>query len=169
MDDLAKAGLIVPATRRSLLGNTLVIVIAADSTLALKSAADLTGASVRRVAIAEPATVPAGIYAREYLQKKGWWTAVLAKAVSTENVRGALAAVESGNADAGIVYKTDALISRKVRVAYEIPAADGPRISYPVALVKDGKNPAGAARFLALLVSDEGRAVFASYGFIPQP
>jgi molybdate transport system substrate-binding protein len=169
MDDLAKAGLIVPATRRSLLGNTLVIVVAADSTLTLNSAADLTGPSVRRVAIAEPSTVPAGIYAREYLQKKGCWTAVLAKAVSSENVRGALAAVESGNADAGIVYKTDALISRKVRVACEISAADGPRISYPVALIKDGKNPAGAARFLALLTSDEGRAVFAKYGFVPQP
>jgi len=169
MDDLARAGLIVPATRRSLLGNTLVIVVATDSALALKSAADLTGPLVRRVAIAEPATVPAGIYARDYLQKRGWWTAVLAKAVSTENVRGALAAVESGNADAGIVYKTDALISRTVRVAYEIPAADGPRISYPVALVKDARNPAGAARFLTLLTSAEGRAVFASYGFVPQP
>ncbi len=169
MDDLARAGLIVPATRRSVLGNTLVIVVAADSTLVLKSAADLTGPAVRRVAIAEPATVPAGIYAREYLQKKGWWTAVLAKVVSTENVRGALAAVESGNADAGIVYKTDALISRKVKVAHEIPAADGPRISYPVALIVGGRNPAGAARFLALLASVEGRAVFVKHGFVPQP
>ncbi len=169
MDDLAKAGLIVPATRRSLLGNTLVIVVATDSPLILKSAADLAGPSVRRVALAEPATVPAGIYAREYFQKKGWWEAVRAKAVSTENVRGALAAVESGNADAGIVYKTDALISRKVRVGYEISSADGLRISYPVALVKDGKNPAGAARFLALLASAEGRAVFVKFGFVPQP
>lgn len=169
MNDLANAGLIDPATRQSLLGNTLVIVVALDSLLTLKSANDLSGPEVKHLALAEPQTVPAGIYAREYLQKKGLWTAVAGKVVPTENVRAALAAVESGNAEAGIVYKTDALVSRKVRVVCEVPLVDGPRISYPVALVKDGKNPAGAARFLALLTSPEGKAVFAKFGFIPQP
>jgi molybdate transport system substrate-binding protein len=169
MDDLAKAGLIEPATRRSLLGNTLIIVVPADSHLTLNSARDLSAPEVRRLALAEPQTVPAGIYAREYLQKAGWWDAVSGKVVATENVRAALAAVESGNADAGIVYRTDALISRNVKVALEIPLAEGPRISYPVALVKGGKNSAGAARFLALLVSAEGNAVFAKFGFLPQP
>ena len=87
--------------------------------------------------------------------------------MATANVRAALAAVESGNAEAGIVYKTDALISKKVQVAFEVPLADGPVISYPVALVKAGKNQAGAAKFLALLDSPEGRAVFSKYGFRP--
>ena len=169
MNDLAKAGLIDPATRQSLLGNSLVIVVPLDSPLTLKSAGDLSGPGVKHLALAEPQTVPAGIYAKEYLEKAKVWDAVSGRVVPTENVRAALAAVESGNADAGIVYKTDALISKKVKVAYMVPAADGPRISYPVALVRGGKNPAGAARFLARLISAEGRAVFAKYGFIPQP
>ena len=169
MNDLAKAGLIDPASRRSLLGNRLVIVVPLDSSLKLASAADLANPAVKHLALAETATVPAGIYAKAYLEKAKAWDAVAARVVSTENVRAALAAVESGNADAGIVYKTDALISKKVKVAYEVPAAAAPHISYPVALVKGGKNPAGGAQFLARLVSPEGRAVFAKFGFTPEP
>ena len=146
-----------------------MIVVAADSNLKLSSAQDLAKATVRRLALAEPQTAPAGIYARVYLQKQGLWEAVVGKMVPTENVWAVLAAVESGNVDAGIVYKTDALISQKVRIAYEIPLDDGPRISYPVAVVRGGGNPAGAARFLALLTSPAGKSVFAKYGFITEP
>lgn len=167
MDRLAAQ--IDPVTRRSLLSNTLVIVVAADNSLKIAAPADLARPEVRRLALAEPQTVPAGIYAKQYLQKLNLWKAVIDKTIPTENVRATLAAVESGNVDAGIVYKTDALISKKVRVAYEVPLADGPEISYPVALVKDGKNPTGAAKFLALLASPEGRAVFAKFGFLPAP
>lgn len=166
MDELTKAGLIDSATRQSLLGNTLVIVVPTDSSLAMRSAKDLAAPEVKHLALAEPQTVPAGIYAKEYLQKAGLWDSVSGKVVAMENVRAALAAVESGNAEAGIVYKTDALISKKVKVAHAIPATEGPRISYPVALVKGGKNPASAANFLALLTSAEGKAVFAKYGFL---
>lgn len=169
MNDLAKAGLIDSASRQSVLGNRLVIVVPLDSTLALKSAGDLAGPGVKHLALAETQTVPAGIYAKEYLQKAKVWDAISGRVIPTENVRAALAAVESGNADAGIVYKTDALISKKVKVAHEVPAADGPRISYPVAIVKDGKNPTGAAQFLARLTSPAGRAVFSKFGFSPQP
>jgi len=169
MDDLSQAGLIDPATRRSLLSNSLVIVVAADSNLKLSSAQDLAKAAVRRLALAEPETVPAGIYARVYLQKQGLWESVRGKTVPTENVRAVLATVESGNVDAGIVYKTDALISKKVRIACEVPPDDGPRISYPVAVVRGGGNPAGAARFLAWLNSPAGKSVFAKYGFITEP
>jgi molybdate transport system substrate-binding protein len=169
MDDLARAGLIDPATRRSLLSNSLVIVVAAGSDLKLAAAQDLATAAVRRLALAEPETVPAGIYAREYLQKQGLWAAVSGKTVPTENVRAVLAAVESGNVDAGIVYRTDALSSKKVRITYEVPRGDGPRISYPLAVIKGGSNPAGAARFLALLTSPAGKSVFAKYGFITEP
>ncbi|MDB6093115.1 MAG: modA [Verrucomicrobia bacterium] len=169
MNDLEEAGAIEPGTRQSLLGNSLVIVVPTDSALTIASADALAGAGIHRVAIAEPQTVPAGIYAKEFLQKIGRWEAVNAKAVFTENVRAALAAVESGNAEAAIVYRTDALISKKVKIAWEIPADAGPHISYPVALVKRGKNPAGAKRFLALLKSSEGRAVFTKFGFVMQP
>lgn len=169
MDELAKAGLIDPSTRRSLLSNTLVIVVAADDPRQLTSALDLATATVRRLAVAEPSTVPAGIYAREYLQHQKLWETVRAKVVPTENVRAVLAAVESGNVDAGIVYKTDALISRRVRTTFEVPRGDGPRISYPVAMITGGPNPPGAARFLAMLMSPGGKSVFAKYGFITEP
>ena len=77
-----------------------------------------------------------------------------------------LAAVESGNADAGIVYKTDARISKKVRVAYEVPAAGGPKISYPVAVLKDSKAPGAAKRLLDYLESEAALQVFRKYGFL---
>ncbi|MEI6861538.1 MAG: molybdate ABC transporter substrate-binding protein, partial [Verrucomicrobiota bacterium] len=169
MDDLAKARLIDLASRRSLFSNALVIVVAAEDGVKITAPADLANAAVRRLALAEPQTVPAGIYAKEYLQKINLWKAVIDKTVPTDNVRAALAAVESGNVDAAIVYKTDALISKKVRVAFEVPLAEGPKISYPVALAKTGKNPAGAAKFLALLASPEGKAIFQKYGFIATP
>jgi molybdate transport system substrate-binding protein len=169
MDDLARAGLIETGTRWSLLSNSLVIVVAADRALKIGSAQDLAEPAIRRVAIAEPATVPAGIYAREYLRGIGLWEKVAVKVVPTENVRAALAVVESGDVDAGIVYRTDALSSTKVRIAFEVPRADGPKISYPIALVKNGGDSEAARRFLALLVSPAGKSVFAKYGFITEP
>jgi molybdate transport system substrate-binding protein len=104
MDALEKKDLLLPGTRRSLLSNLLVIVVPADASAAPKSAADLAKPEFKKLALAEPQTVPAGIYAREYLQKIGLWDAVKEKVVPTENVRAALAAVESANVDAGIVY-----------------------------------------------------------------
>jgi len=80
--------------------------------------------------------------------------------VPTENVRACLAAVEAGNADAGIVYKTDALISKKVKIAYEVTAVEGPKISYPLAVMKESKNTEAARKFVAYLASPEARAVF---------
>ena len=119
-----------------------------------------------RIAIAEPTSVPAGIYAKQYLGKLGLWDKLADKCVPTENVRAALAAVESGNADAGIVYETDARISKKVRVAYAVPVAEGPKISYPVAVLKDSKHSAGAKQFITHLASDAGLQVFRKYGFL---
>jgi molybdate transport system substrate-binding protein len=110
--------------------------------------------------------VPAGIYAREYLVKQSLWTGVEPKVVPTENVRAALVAVESGNADAGMVYKTDAAISKKVKVACEIPPPNGPRISYPVAVTKESKQASAAKQFAAYLRSDDASKVFRKYGFI---
>lgn len=167
MDTLAQGGLLAAATRRTVLANTLVIVVNAEGGAAIKAPEDLAQAAVRRIALAEPQTVPAGIYAREFLQQAGLWTRIMAKVVPTENVRACLAAVESGNADAGIVYKTDALISKKVKVVHEVPAATGPRISYPLAVLKDAKNPAAARKFAAYLAGPEAAAVFRKFGFLP--
>jgi molybdate transport system substrate-binding protein len=167
MDDLAKAGLIATDTRVSLLSNTLVIVVNAVGGAAVATPADLAKPAVGRVALAEPQTVPAGIYAKEWLQKTGLWKQIIDKVVPTENVRACLSAVEAGNADAGIVYKTDALISKKVKVAYEVGVAEGPKISYPLAVVKGSKNDAAARKFAAYLASPAARAVFEQYGFLP--
>lgn len=169
MNNLEKKGRIVPESRTNLLGNSLVIVVLADSTLKIASPKDLARPEVKRLALADPKGVPAGVYAKEHLTKLGLWSAVEPKVVPTENVRAALAAVESGNIEAGIVYKTDAALSKKVKIAHEVPAAEGPAIRYPIALVKDSKQPEAARRFLQHLASDKARAVFAKFGFITGP
>ena len=166
MDGLEKKGLIVKDTRKSRLSNSLVIVTAADGSLPLRAVHDLTNAAVRRIALAETRTVPAGIYAKEYLEKVGLWNALQKKVIPTENVRAALSAVEAGNVEAGIVYKTDAGISRKVKVAVAIPASEGPAISYPVALVKDARQPEAARDFLKFLESETASRILERFGFI---
>ena len=169
MDDLAQSGLIATDTRRSLFSNTLVIVVSLENGAAVATPRDLANNVISRIALAEPHTVPAGVYAKDYLQRIDLWKNVSSKIIATENVRACLAAVESGNVDAGIVYKTDALISRKVKIAVEIPADEGPKISYPLAVVKDSKNREAALKFAAYLASPEARAVFAKHGFLPAP
>ncbi|MEY2529068.1 MAG: molybdate transport system substrate-binding protein, partial [Verrucomicrobiota bacterium] len=130
-----------------------------------KSASDLTKPEYRKLALAETQTVPAGIYAREYLQKLGLWDRVKDKVVPAENVRAALAAVESGNVEAGIVYKTDALTSKKVKIAVEIPAAEGPKISYPVAVLKSSRESERAKIFVDYLSGPAAGSIFEKFGF----
>lgn len=166
MDGLEKKGLIMKETRTSRLSNLLVIVVAADSPLHISSARELAGARFKRIALADPKTVPAGSYAREYLEKLKLWPAVGPKVVPTDNVRAALSAVESGNVEAGMVYKTDAAISRKVKIACEIPSGEGPAISYPMAVVKESRQPEAASQFLKYLGSDAAARVFEKFGFI---
>jgi len=166
MDALEKAGLLAPGTRHTLLSNTLVIVVPSDSQLQIRSAADLaTNDLVKRIAISQPSAVPVGIYTKEYLTKLGLWEKISSKVVPTENVRASLAAVESGNVQTGFVYRTDLLISKQVKAALEIPAAEGPKIRYPVAVLKNSTNIDEAKRFLEFLKSASGMAVFKRFGF----
>jgi molybdate transport system substrate-binding protein len=165
MDDLQKAGLIVNDTRRDMLSNVLVIVVPSDSQLTITSPDDLLS-KTQKISIADPRAVPAGIYAKEYLNGIGLWDKFEPKIVPTENVRAALAAVESGNVDAGFVYKTDADISKKVKIAFSVPVEKGPAIRYPIALIKDARNKAAANHFLRYLRSDDARKLFERYGFI---
>ena len=166
MEFLAQKALIDPTTREDLLGNQLVVVVPQNSDLKIDSAHDLDRAGITHLALADPKAVPAGVYAKAWLTRFRVWDAVEPKVVPTENVRGALAAVASGNADAGIVYKTDAGISQRVKVAYEIPAADGPDIRYPVAMVMASEQRKAAEGFLLYLDSDEAAQVFKKFGFI---
>lgn len=162
---LEKKGLLVSGTRKSLLGNSLVIVTPPDAA-AIHSPADLTNAVIQHIALGEVKSVPAGTYAKAYLETIGAWPAVKGKIIPCENVRAVLAAVESGNVDAGMVYKTDAAISKKVKVAFEVPAADAPKISYPLALVNNSPEPAAARKFLAHLDSAAATKVFKQFGFV---
>jgi molybdate transport system substrate-binding protein len=166
MDRLQNKGLILPKTRLSCLSNTLVIIVAADSPLSFSSPRDLAQPAISRLALANPKAVPAGVYARQFLLQENLWDALQPKIVPTANVRGALAAVESGNTEAAIVYKTDAAISKRVKVAWEVPRARGPKISYPMAVMKEAPEPAAARRFLHYLASPAAGKVFAQFGFI---
>jgi len=166
MDGLEKKGLILKETRVSRLSNSLVIVVAAENGATINHPKDLATDKVKRLALAETKTVPAGIYAEEYLQTAGLWPQIQSKVVPTENVRGTLAAVEAGNVEAGIVYKTDAAISKKVRVVYEIPVGESPAISYPLAVVKEARELEAAKRFVKQLESSEAAVVFRKFGFI---
>lgn len=164
MDALARENLIVASTRVSVLSNTLVVVVPNDGGLTLTSPSQLT--RFEKIALAEPSSVPAGVYAREWLQKIGLWDRVAAKIIPTENVRAALAAVESGNVDAAIVYKTDARVAKRSRIAYEVPRASGPAISYPFALLRNAEQRDAATRFLAHLRSKAALQIFARHGFL---
>ena len=167
MDSLQKKGLILKDTRKSLLSNTLVIVVPFDSNVSVDSPNRLAESNWK-IALAEPQTVPAGIYAKEYLKKIGIWKQVIDRVIPTENVRGALAAVESGNVDAGIVYKTDANLSKRIKIAYEITPHEGPKISYPLAVVAESKHGEAAKRLAEYLATPASIAVFKKYGFLIQ-
>jgi molybdate transport system substrate-binding protein len=164
MDRLQAKGLV--ETRTNLLSNSLVIITAAVDGAPVHRPEDLASSTVHRVALGDPKAVPIGVYARRFLERKGLWEAVSPKVVATESVRAALAAVESGNADASIVYKTDALISSRVKTAYVVPAGEGPAIHYPAAVVKNAENEAAAQAFLRHLASPDALKIFASHGFI---
>lgn len=157
VDALAKRGLVT--ARASVLSNSLVVVVPRDAK-GITTAAQLV--QLESIALAEPSSVPAGIHAKQYLVSLRLWDRLAAKVIPTDNVRAALAAVESGNVDAAIVYQTDARIAKRVRVAFEVQ--HGPRISYPFAVLP-GASPS-AKRFYAYLRSQAALDVFARHGFV---
>ncbi|HEY6814354.1 MAG TPA: molybdate ABC transporter substrate-binding protein [Croceibacterium sp.] len=159
MDTLAGQNLLRADTRVDLLGNRLVLVGRKGGTV--RALADLGDG---RLALADPAAVPAGKYARAALESLGQWAAVEAKIVPAENVRAALALVERGEAPLGIVYVTDAMASDGVEVIETFPAESHPPIRYPAAVLAGSTHP-DAAAFLAFLGADKARAIFARHGF----
>ncbi|SRR5579871_726691 len=167
MDGLQDKKLLLEGSRTDLLSNKLVVVVPLDSKLVLSKPADLVSAPVKRLSLADPSGVPAGVYTKQYLTQLGIWEALSARVIPANNVKAALAAVEYGNADAAIVYKTDAALSKKVKTAFEVSLKQGPKISYPVAQLKDSKSREAAAKFLAFLKSKDALDVFKKYGFLP--
>jgi len=165
MDRLERAGRLERGTRSDFLTNALVIVGRQDSRLQINSVADLASSNVSRIAIADPQSVPAGIYARQLLANAGIWEQVHDKIVPAENVRAALAVVEAGNADLGIVYTTDAAASGATRVLFNVSAEISPKITYPVAMMANSAHAGAAKRFLAFLKSSEAAQIFQRAGF----
>jgi molybdate transport system substrate-binding protein len=167
MDYLDKAKLIKPGTRRNLLGNALVLIEPADASTDLKIAPgfDLAGATGDgKIAVCTIASCPAGIYAKESLEKLGIFAKVEPKLAQADNVRTALTLVSRGEARFGIVYSTDAKADPKVKVVGVFPEATHSPIVYPVALVETSKNPAAAA-FVAYLSSQAATKILTGQGF----
>ena len=154
------------ASRVDLLSNQLAIAVPDDRSRQFGSARELADPAIRRIAVGDPAAVPAGVYAKAYLEQLGIWNVIAPKVVPSGSVRLALAAVENGAADAAIVYKTDVATARRARAAFVVPSAEGPRIVYPAAVVRDGLNPAGARRLLAFLRRTEATEAFERAGFL---
>jgi molybdate transport system substrate-binding protein len=168
MDYLADKKLIVADTRKDLLGNDLVLVVPADKPqhVTIGPGFDLLGllGPNGRIATGDPAHVPVGLYAEQALKKLGMWDAVQPRLARTDDVRAALLLVERGEAPAGIVYATDAAVSKGVMVAGVFPANSHDPVSYPFAVIKAGDTPEARA-LMTFLAGPDARAIFDKRGF----
>jgi molybdate transport system substrate-binding protein len=168
MDYLQARNLIQAKSRRDVVGNRLVLIAPADSTIKLKIEPHFplaTALASKPLATGDPESVPVGRYAQAALTNLGVWKEVADHIVRADNVRSALAFVDRGESPLGIVYETDALIDKNVRVVDVFPATSHPPIVYPIALTPAAQ--AGAARFVAYVASPAADAVFKAYGFVP--
>jgi len=164
MDALEKQNLIAGDTRVNLAGNTLVLVVHAKSTR-IKSFGDLANPEVKQIAIGDPRTVPAGAYAMECFKFLGSAAKLDPKFVRLLDVRQVLAAVDIGNADAGLVYRTDALRRDSIRIVQAAPEESHSQIVYPAAVVRSSKHAELARAFLVFLQSEPARTAFERHGF----
>lgn len=165
MDALEKAGSLADSTRTDLLVNEVVLIEPKEGGKNLTSFNDLTRDDVQHVALGEPKGVPVGQYTEEILTKLGILDAVKAKAVYGSDVRQVLSWVESGDADCGVVYATDAAVSDKVKVDCKAPADSHKPVIYPAAIIKDTKNMDEARKFMQFVTDDKVKPVFEKYGF----
>ncbi len=165
VDALEQKGLLVAGTRNIIAKNRLVLVVPKNS-VGITSFYSLQDAKVKKISIGEPRSVPAGQYAQQVLEKLKIWNQVKPKLVFANNVRQVLASVETGNAEAGLVYVTDAKISNKVKIVVAADEKYHSAIIYPLAVVKRSKNLAAAKEFSQFLSSEQTKTVFKKYGFI---
>jgi molybdate transport system substrate-binding protein len=167
MDFLQKRNLIQPASRRDVVGNRLVLIAPSDSTVELKIKphfALATALGNKRLATGDPDSVPVGRYAQAALTSMGVWDEVADRIIRADSVRSALAFVDRGEAPLGIVYETDAMIDKHVRVVDVFPATSHAPIVYPIALTMTAK--ADAAKFVAYVTSPAADVTFKAYGFV---
>lgn len=150
--------------------NEIVAAVPANSTLGISSIADLAKPEVEKIAYGDPATAPHGVYAEEVLNTLGIFAQVKPKAIYTKNASQTLTYVTSGEVDVGMMFSTDAIAGGdKVKVAATADPSQHSKIVYPAAVVSASKNKALAQAFVDFLMSSEGQAILASYGFIAPP
>ncbi|WP_414573128.1 molybdate ABC transporter substrate-binding protein [Nostoc sp. CCY 9925] len=165
VDALETKGLLLPGSRANLANNRLVLIVAQD-VVDVSSFYNLTDAKIKKIAIGEPRSVPAGQYGEQVLKKLKLYDRLKPKLVFANNVRQVLAAVETGNAEAGLVYATDAKISNKVKVVVAADEKFHSPIVYPIAVLKSSKNPSAAKEFVQFLSSAQAKDVLKEYGFL---
>ena len=164
MDKAESLKLLAPGTRRNFVTNSLVLIAPANSKLALKGIADLQQAAVTRVTMGNPASVPVGRYARQALEQAKLWAAVEPKAIFGTSVRQSLDYVARGEVDAGFVYATDAIVQKdKVQVIATVPTATP--VSYPIAAIAAGPQPAAGRKFVDYVLAPAAQAILARHGF----
>jgi molybdate transport system substrate-binding protein len=167
VDYVEGRNLVAAGSRKTLLANDLVLIAPASSTTSLKLGAGAGVAAAlgdRRIALANPDAVPAGKYAKAAFTSMGVWDSIAGKVAAADNVRAALALVARGEAPLGVVYRTDALAEKNVRIVATFPASSHPAIVYPIVTLRRSTSAAATA-FSAYLGSAEARAIFARYGF----
>ena len=164
MDKAAAQNLILRSSRTDFARNTLVVVVPADADLTLVDLEGLRSASIKRIAIGNPETVPAGKYAKAALEASRLWDVLKDKMINTQNVRQSLDYVARGEVDAGFVYATDALAMRgKVTLVFNVPTKAA--ITYPIAVVKGNGKENLAIRFVEFLKSEAGQKILRQHGF----
>lgn len=165
MKALVDKQLIDTNKQMTLLTNELVVVIPADGKTMIGNVKELTKTEIKHIAIGIPDSVPAGSYAKEALTNATLWDALQAKTVQAKDVRQVLQYVETGNADAGFVYKTDAFTSRHVKIAFTVDPETYTPVEYPIGIVKATKHSKEAEELYTYLQSKEALDVFTKYGF----
>lgn len=164
MDKADRQKLIAGASRANFARNRLVLTVNVDGKAQPRSLADLKAADVERIAIGNPDSVPAGRYAKDALNAAAQWDALKSKLIQTQNVRQALDYVARGEADAGFVYATDALLMpSKVKIAFDVPTAEP--VVYPIAVVKGGGAEKIAQLFVRYVQTEPARKILRKYGF----
>jgi molybdate transport system substrate-binding protein len=164
MDELQQQHLLLPNTQRNLMMNRLVLIVPTNS-FGITGLKSLTDVRVKRIAIGDPRSVPAGQYAEAALTKTGIWNQLKSKYILASNVRQVLRFVEVGNVDAGLVYLTDAKTTNKVKIVQIIPENLHAPIVYPIAILKNSRNQTASRNFVQFLFSNPAKQVFQKYGF----
>jgi molybdate transport system substrate-binding protein len=165
MDRVERAGGLLPGTRAAIAGNTLVVIVPGAARQPWTSPRALLSPEIRRIALADVEAVPAGVYAKAWLERAGLWDEVKTKVVPTTSVRAALASVDTASADAAVVYRTDARIRGDRSVVYRVPPAESPPIVYYAAVTAQAESAAAARAFVALLAGESGREILMRHGF----